>query len=99
MQLIKQPPNDPKLIEASMKIQEKKETNTEYEANDIVLSSSDKWEIKKNIEKLEKHELLQIYYILQDNEKNNYSQNHNGIWFDLLKLKDNTQIKIHKYKI
>jgi len=84
--LIKHPPHDKKLIEASME-----------KDDSIILSFSDKLQLKKNIEKLKKHELLQIYYILQNEEKNKYTKNYNGIWFDLLKLKASTQIKIYNY--
>ncbi len=60
------------------------------------LSTSEKKQIKFDISSLGEYEILQIYYILQNDEEK-YTTNSNGVWFDLLSLKSTTQQKIYDY--
>ncbi len=61
-----------------------------------ILSNDDKLKIKKNIETLQKHEYMRIYYILQGS-KEIYTTNRNGVWFNFNSLKLSTQQKIYEY--
>ena len=61
------------------------------ELNKITLEH--KYELKKNIEQLDKNELLEIFKIIRSDTKK-YTENNNGIFINLKHLKKNTLKKI-----
>ena len=64
------------------------------ELNKITLEH--KYELKKNIEKLDKNELLEIFKIIRSDTKK-YTENNNVIFINLKHLKNNTLKKIYNF--